>query len=270
MQAFIYSRQLIGGIALLSLLLGGMAVQAAEYTLAVQPTMPKAQTEQYYKPLTDYLSAQTGHTFRIEAHHNYVAYWEAIRRGDNVDLVLDAAHFTGHRVTKANYEVLAKIRDTLSFSLVTGEDLLLFEPAELIGKQVVTPASPSLSGVELARMFPNQMRQPTIISVANFQLALERLKQGKASAALVPTALVSGDTSVNTVTTTKPVPHLAISASSRLPENVRRQVQKALLAAHESKAGQAMLEKINVSGFEPASNRLYAPYASMLQGVWGY
>ncbi|MDZ7661867.1 phosphate/phosphite/phosphonate ABC transporter substrate-binding protein [Thiohalophilus sp.] len=244
--------------------------QADSYTLAITPTMPKEQTEEYYRPLAEYLGTRTGHVFQIEAHHNYVAYWEAMRRENTADLVLDAPHFTGYRVAKANYQVLAKIRDTLSFSLVTNEDLLLFEPAELIGKKVVTPASPSLSGVELARMFPHQMRQPTMVSTQNFNQALERLKSGRASAALIPTPLVSGDTTVNTVTTTEPVPHHAVSASPDLPSEVRQQIRQALLTAHESEAGQAMLEKVNISGFEPADNDLYRPYAALLEGVWGY
>ncbi|TDY04188.1 phosphate/phosphite/phosphonate ABC transporter substrate-binding protein [Thiohalophilus thiocyanatoxydans] len=242
---------------------------ADTYTLTIQPIMPKAETETFYRPLTAYLSEQTGHEFRIQAHHNFVAYWEAVRQ-KSADLVLDPPHFTGYRVDQANYRVLAKIRDTLSFSLVTNEDLLLFEPAELIGKKVVTPSSPSLSGVELARMFPHQMRQPIIVSEPNFEEALQRLRAGRAEAALLPTPMISGDTTVNTVTTTEPVPHLAVSASPDLPEEVSRQVQSALLNAHESEAGQAMLEKVNISGFEPADNDLYRPYAALLQGIWGY
>lgn len=263
-------RRHAGLFSLFSLFFAVSLARAETWTLAVQPTMPRAQTQTYYQPLIDYLAAQTGEDFRIEAHHNYVTYWEAIRRADDVDLVLDAAHFTGYRVQRANYQVLAKIRDTLSFSLVTNEDLLLFGPDELIGKRVVTPASPSLSGVMLARLFPNQMRQPTILSVTNFQEALERLKSGKASAALVPTTLVSGDTTVNTVTTTEPVPHLAVSASPRLPQAVRDKVRQALLTANDTEAGQKMLEKVNISGFEAADNDLYRPYAALLEGVWGY
>lgn len=259
----------IAVVTTLFLLLSALPALAETYTLGIQPIMSKAETESFYRPLTRYLSEQTGHQFRIVAHHNFVAYWEAMRR-EPTDLVLDPPHFTGYRVREANYQVLAKIRDTLSFSLITNEDLLLFGPDELIGKRVVTPASPSLSGVELARMFPNQMRQPTIVSEPNFEEALQRLKTGRAEAALIPTPMISGDTTVNTVTTTEPVPHLAVSASPQLPQQVRQQIQNALLTAHETEEGQAMLEKVNISGFEAADNDLYRPYAALLRGVWGY
>ncbi|MDY6980007.1 MAG: PhnD/SsuA/transferrin family substrate-binding protein, partial [Pseudomonadota bacterium] len=99
---------------------------------------------------------------------------------------------------------------------------------------------------------------------------LQRLKTGRAEAALIPTPMISGDTTVNTVTTTEPVPHLAVSASPQLPQQVRQQIQNALLTAHETEEGQAMLEKVNISGFEAADNDLYRPYAALLRGVWGY
>ncbi|MFP3872925.1 MAG: phosphate/phosphite/phosphonate ABC transporter substrate-binding protein [Thiohalophilus sp.] len=261
--------RLIAATSVLCLCLVAPISQAETYTLGIQPIMPKSETKTFYRPLVDYLGEQTGHQFQIVAHHNFVAYWEAMRRKPT-DLVLDPPHFTGYRIRQANYQVLAKIQDTLSFSLVTNEDLLLFEADELIGKRIVTPASPSLSGVELARMFPNQMRQPNIVSEPNFEEALQRLKDGRAEAALIPTPMISGDSTVNTVTTTEPVPHLAVSASSDLPSEVRQQIRQALLTAHESEAGQAMLENVNISGFEAADNELYAPYAALLEGVWGY
>jgi phosphonate transport system substrate-binding protein len=250
--------------------LGMQTTSAASYNLAVQPILNKAQTEAFYRPLAKYLSDTTGDQIQILASHNYISYWESMRNSNDFDLVLDAAHFTGYRVVNSRYQVLAKIQDTLSFSLITNENLLLFEPGELIGKPIASPASPSLAGVQLARMFPNQMRQPTLVSSKNFQDAMQRLKQGKAEAALVPTSMISGDTSVNTVTTTTPVPHLAFSASSRVDKRTQERLRTALLNAQRSAKGQAMLEKLNISGFEPASNEMYAPYARMLEGVWGY
>lgn len=264
-----FQRISILAVALLLLPWGGGAL-AKQYFLAIQPILPKARTEAFYQPLADYLSNSSGHQIRILASHNYVSYWETMRNSDKFDLVLDAAHFTGYRVTKSNYQVLAKIQDTLSFSLITNENLLLFEPAELIGKPVATSSSPSLAGVHLVRMFPNEIRQPTIIASNNFQQAIDQLKQGKATAALVPTPMISGDVTVNTITTTEPVPHLAISASPKIDEATRQRIRTALINAQNTAKGRAMLEKVNISGFEAASNELYAPYASLLEEVWGY
>lgn len=183
---------------------------------------------------------------------------------------MDAAHFTDFRVQRMHYDVLAKIPDTLSMSLITSEEVLLFEPGELIGQTVATVASPSLSGVRLSQLYPNPLRQPAVVGTNNFIDALEKLKAGKVKAALIPTPLIRGDTSINTVLTTEPVPLMALSASPEVDPQTRQAIRQALLEAGKTEAGQAMLRAVNFSHFEAASNRTYQGYAQLLDGVWGY
>jgi phosphonate transport system substrate-binding protein len=244
--------------------------QAAEFELAIQPVLPKAQLERAYQPLADYLSKQTGHAIRIRASYNFLGYWEAMRRGKGFDLVLDAAHFTDFRDRNMGYTVLAKLPDTVSYSLVTHEDLFIFEPGELVAKKLATVSSPSLGGVRLAELFPNPLRQPRIIGTNNYAEALDLVHQRKADAALAPTPLIWGDDSLNVVTTTEPVPHMALSASPRVDKPTRQAIRQALLQANKTPTGKAMLKKLNLPGFETASNATYRGYARLLEGVWGY
>jgi len=244
--------------------------RAANYQLAIQPILSKSKTEQAYQPLAVYLSRVTGHTITVKASMNFLGYWESMRRGKGYDLVLDAAHFTDFRDRRMKYTVLAKLQDTVTFSLVTSEDVLLFEPEELIAKKIATIPSPSLGGVRLAELYPNPLRQPRIIGTPNALDALARLKNGEVDAALVPTPLIRGDSTVNVVMTTEPVPHMALSASPRVDKKTRRAIRKALVNAHKTPAGQAMLKAINLPGFDPASNATYKGYAKLLDGVWGY
>ncbi len=245
-------------------------VVAATWQLAIQPILPRDRTLEAYAPLADYLSRASGQTIRIRASHNFVDYWESMRQPPGFDLVLDAAHFTDFRNQRMGYRVLAKLPDTVTYSLVTREETLLFEPAELIGKRIATVPPPSLGGLRLAQMFPNPLRQPVIVATNNAQAALERLKAGKALAALVPTPLIRGDTSLNVVTTTDPVPHMALSVSPRVPAAMRKKLRQALLQAGKTPAGKAMLQALKLPGFVPADNALYTGYARLLEGTWGY
>jgi len=149
---------------------------AAIWQLAIQPILPRDRTVQAYTPLAEYLSRATGETIRIRASHNFVDYWESMR--------------------------------------VTREDTLLFEPAELIGKRIATIPPPSLGGLRLARMFPNPLRQPVVVATRNAQESIDRLKAKQALAALAPTPLIRGDDSLNVITTTDPVPHMALSGGN--------------------------------------------------------
>lgn len=260
-------------LATLALIFGSLFLSpllAAEYQLAVQPILSKSKTEQAYKPLADYLSRVTGHTIKVKASMNFLGYWESMRRGKGYDLVLDAAHFTDYRDRKMKYTVLAKLQDTVTFSLVTGENVMLFDADELIAKKVATIPSPSLGGVRLAELFPNPLRQPRIVGTPNALEALKKLKAGEVDAALVPTPLIRGDDSLNVVITTEPVPHMALSASSRIDKKTQKAIRKALINAPKTPEGKAMLKAINLPGFDPASNATYKGYASLLDGVWGY
>lgn len=248
----------------------GSPARAAELNLYVQPISSVAETERAFKPLADYLSEKTGYTIRVKTESNFLTYWERMRRGKDFDLVLDAAHFTDYRDQKQGYEVLAKVPDTVNFSLVTAGDLLLFDASELIGKNLASAPSPSLAGVRIAQMYPNPLRQPNLVPADNFEDALVMLRAGKIKAALVPTPLVNGDTSVNTVMTTEPVPHMALSASPRIDAKTKQKIRKALLNATKDKQGQIMLQKMHYTSFQPANNAMYKGYADLLQGIWGY
>jgi hypothetical protein len=238
--------------------------------LYVQPIASVAETERAFKPLADYLAEKIGRPVQVHSESSFLAYWEHMRRVEGFDLVLDAAHFTDYRVKHYKYQVLAKVPDTVSFSLVTEQDLLVLDAQELIGTTIATAASPSLGGVRMAELFPNPMRQPTLINVDNFQLALDKLHKGEIRAALVPTPMISNDNTVNTVLTTQPLPHMALSASPKVDAKTRQSIRRALLDATNDPRGREMLQAMNYSHFEPANNAVYNGYAKLLSGVWGY
>ncbi len=246
-----------------------VASTAAELHLGIQPILPAAQMRAAYQPLADYLGAATGSRVVIDPASNFLTYWENMRRG-KYDLVLDAAHFTDFRIKRLGYTVLAKLPDTVSYALVTGEDVLLFDAQEMIGKTLATVPSPSLGGVRLSQLYPNPLRQPVIVETSNFEDALEKVRQGKAVGALVPTRLVSGRVDLNTVLTTEPVPHMGMSAAKDVAPALRTALRQALLSARDTPAGQRMLQAVRLEGFEPATAATYNGYAKLLDGVWGY
>lgn len=238
--------------------------------LAVQPALTPGATLAAYQPLANYLSRHTGIKVKVVVSENFQAYWNTLLRNDQHDLALDAAHFAGYRILKLGYRPLAKINDTVGFSMVTNEEVLLFDVSELIGKSVAAVPSPSLAGVRLAELFNNPMRQPQIVPTTNFPEALAKVSNKQAIAALVPTSLVSGNASVNTVMTTETSPHSAFTVSSRVDAETSRKIQLALLQADKTEKGKKMLEAIRVSGFEAVTRDSYVKSARLLESVWGY
>lgn len=266
-KPFLFALILIGLVGPLSC--PGGSASADEYNFVVQPILPPQQTRKAFQPLADYLSKATGQKIKLITALNFLTYWETMKKGEKYDLILDAAHFTDYRIKRMDYTVLAKIPDTVSYTLVTNEETLVIEPDELIGKTVATTGSPSMGAVRLMQMFPNPLRQPVALEVNNSMDAIQLVLKGKAVGAIVPSPLV-GNFPLNTVVTTEPTPHIALSAAPTVPKEVQDAIRKALLEADKTGAGKAMLQAINFPRFEPATAERYDGYAKHLQGVWGY
>lgn len=243
---------------------------AKEYKLVIQPVLSEEDIRNNYQPLADYLMVQTGHKFIIKTHKNFFTYWERMKKSKDFDFVLDAAHFTDFRVQRQNYTVLAKFPDTVSFTVVCGEDNLVFDMEELISKKIATMPSPGLGAIRLNSMFPNPVRLPYFVQMQNSNEAIQKVIDGEVDAAIIPTPLVRQHDDLNTILSTEPVPHMALSAASYIPSDVLGKVKQALLNANETQAGKEMLSHLNIAAFEPATNSVYHGYAELLDGVFGY
>lgn len=256
-------------IICLTVLLHGNAL-AQEYTLSIQPIWTKEKIITAYQPLADYLTENTGHKITIRTYRNFFTYWQKMKKAENFDLVLDAAHFTDYRIQNSDYTVLVKIPDTVSFSLVTHEDIFVFEPEELILKNVATTPSPGLGGIRLYEIFDNPARLPREVTVNNSDEAVDAIAEGRADAAIIPSPLVGNYEFLNTVITTEPVPHMALSASPTVPFDVKQNIIKLLANAHNTATGKLMLERAGLTKFLGTSAEEYSGYSTLLKDSFGY
>ena len=245
-------------------LLFSHSLLAGEWSLSIQPVLSKKHIEQAYQPLADYLSKQTGETIRIRAHRNFIAYWASLQKMDGFDFVLDAAHFTDYRLQHMGYHLLARLPDTVTFSLVTRGDKLIFDVDELIARRVASLSPPSVGALRLLQLFPDPMRQPRMVYVNSSEDAVRKVIDGKADAAMIPNALVPRFDNLNTVLTTEPLPHMGFSASPDVPQALRSRVSLALRRASLTPAGRKMLQQLRFPAFIPASPQDYKGYARLL------
>jgi phosphonate transport system substrate-binding protein len=185
---------------------------------------------------------------------------------DEVNVRLVARKF----LQKQGYTVLAKIPDTVSFSIVTKDDSFILDTSELISKRIATLPSPSLGAVRLEQLFPNPMRIPNYAWEINSEVAIESVLSGKNDAAIVPTRLASTYEGLNIVLETEPVPHMALSASPDVPAELATKIRQALINANATDGGKEMLSQLKMNKFETADNDTYAEYADLLKAVYGY
>lgn len=245
-----------------------------ELVLAVQPILSEAQTRKAFQPLCDYLAEATGRPCRLFTSPNFYAYWDTVRHSTAFNLVLDAAHFTDYRATKLGYQVLAKIPDTVSYSLVTRDSDFLVDASELVGKRVATLGIPSIGAARLNGLFPNPSRQPVTVEVGAAEQAIRQLLDGKLKAAILPTPLVAqqmaSGAGLYVVLATDPIPHIGLSAAPSIDASTRSALRLALLSAHNNEKGKKMLQQIGFERFDPATASVYSGQAGILKEYWGY
>ncbi len=261
-----------GALALIALIAPAQAADG-EWTLGVQPILGEQQTKKAFQPLADYLGKVASKKCVVRTSPNFLAYWDHVRKGGVFDLVLDAAHFTDYRATKQGYEILAKIPDTVSYSLIVSDQNLVIDATELIAKRIATLGVPSIGAARLNALFPNPTRQPLTVEIDNSEAGIELLRAGKVAAAILPTPIVSQQMAqggISVVLTTEPIPHIALSASPLIPATVRNQIRQALLDADKTPEGREMLKAIGFERFDPATPTIYAGQSRTLKDYWGF
>jgi ABC-type phosphate/phosphonate transport system substrate-binding protein len=262
--------RILGIVGLLLVLAAGPA--RADLTLAIQPIMSPKQTAIAFKPLADFIASATGQKVKLETFYDFAEYWLLVRGGTKHDLVLDSAFYTDYRIKRMDYAPLAKVEGTVSNSLIALADSGFFDAGELVGRRIACQIPPSPQGLVLARMFPNSIRQPVIVATTDSNVALKKLLDGKADAAMVPTPIVGramgqgADLSV--LSTTDGFPHITLSASPEVPDSMRALIRNALVGAKDTPTGQALLKQLGFPSFEAATPGLYDGLSKYLEEGW--
>lgn len=263
-------------LAVYTLLTGSASATSAlpPLVLTIQPILGEVQTKKAYQPLADFIARTTGRQVTILTMPNFFAYWDTIRRGKGYDFALDAAHFTDYRIQKLGFEVLAKIPDSVSYSLVVSDQNPIFDPGELVARRVATFGIPSIGAARMHAMFPNPSRQPVTVEVNSAEEGIKAVLDKKVVAAIMPTPIVSQQMAngggLSVVAVTEPIPHVALSAGAGVTPTQRNAIRKALLNAHKSDEGKEMLRLIGFERFDPATPAVYANQSNILKEYWGY
>ncbi len=245
------------------------ALAQTTLVLAVQPIQSEERTAEIFQPMADYIQAVTGIPTSLNTYPNFISYWSTTQQAGSYNLVLDAAHFTDYRVINQGFTPMVKQEGSVTFSLIVGEDSLVFDPEELVGKKIATLGAPSVGAVRLNEIFDNPTRQPLMVETNNSAQAMDLLIGGEVDAAMLPTPIVSqrmsGDGGVNVVMTTDPLPSVALSASPDIDVAVVEKLREAFLKAEQTEAGKTMLSATNLPAFESADAAIYENQAALLE-----
>lgn len=257
--------------ALLLASVGVFPAFSADFKIAVEPTYTSDKQIEVYKPLIEYLNANTGHHFTLVTSRNFQFFWRDIRQGVPVDFMFAEAHFTDYQAKRAGFEPLVKTAENSSYSVLANEEVAQRGINSLIGYGVVTMPSPSLGFALLTEIFPDPIRQPNVLSSGkSWRDGVEMVFAEETDAAIVPTWLQREYPNLVSMTTTREFPGAAISAGPKVDAGVRQTVRDTLLKLHENENAYAVLSELGISQFIPASAAEYDGYDRLLKSFFGY
>jgi ABC-type phosphate/phosphonate transport system substrate-binding protein len=246
-------------------------VTAAEFKIGIEPSYPKDQAEEIYKPLLDYLSKSTGHTFVLVVPRNYHFLWRDLRNNAQLDFTFEEAHFVDYRIQRHGFEPLARTAEPTSYTLLAQAELAEKGFNGLVGRRIACMPSPSLGFALVAEMFKNPVAQPDIRSeAASWKDGVEMVFAGEAEAAMVQSYIADQYPNLVAVSRTRDFPGRAMSAAASVDPAAKQAVKDALLKLHEDETLFDVLTEIGASKFEPATAAEYAGAEHMLSGFFGY
>jgi ABC-type phosphate/phosphonate transport system substrate-binding protein len=244
---------------------------AAEFKIGIEPSYPKDQAEEIYKPLLDYLEKSTGHTFTLVVPRNYHFLWRDLRNNVPLDFTLEEAHFVDYRVQRANFEPLVRTTEPTSYTLLSMPELAEKGLDGLVGKRIACMPSPSLGFALVAELFKNPVAQPDIRSeAASWRDGVEMVFAGEADAAMVQSYIADMYPNLVAVNRTRDFPGRALSAAAGVDPAVKEAVKQAMLKLHEDETQLQVLTELGTTQFQPTSAAEYAGAEAMLSGFFGY
>lgn len=256
---------------LTALMLFALPLQAANYTLTVEPTYTPERAAEVYQPLLDYLQQTTGHQFTLIAPRNHHFFWRDLRQNIATDFVFEEAQFVDYRVQRFQFVPIARTVEDSRYSLIALPEVAEQGLDGLIGRRVICMPSPSLGFAMLADLFTNPVAQPDIRSeAASWRDGVEMIFGDEADAAMVPRYIADLYPNLVEVAQSRTLPGPAVSASAGVPEADRDAVRDALLKLHESSAASQVLAELGVSGFKATDAAEYAGDEAILKGFFGY
>jgi ABC-type phosphate/phosphonate transport system substrate-binding protein len=131
-----------------------------------------------------------------------------------------------------------------------------------------------MGAAQLNGLFTKPSKQPILVEVDNAAEGFALLRDGTVAAAILPTPLVREEivrgAPFRVLLSTVPLPHMGLSSAPDISPELRQRLRQALLDAHKSDAGRAMLAHIGLERFDPANATVYSGQGRILKEYWGY
>jgi len=249
------------------------------YIFSIHPLHNPTRLHEIFNPLMVYLSEHIENTrFQLEASRNYASY-EAKLYARKADFSLPNPFQTVNAI-QHGYRVFGKMGDDFNFRgiILVRKDSGIERVEQLKGKRISYPAPTALAATMLPQYFLqthglNVMKDLDNLYVGSQESAIMNVYLGNSAAAATwppPWNVLRKerpelDRQLEVKWHTQSLPNNSLVVRDNIPEKLVRQVADLLFQLHTTETGKRILEKMELSRFEPASNATYKPVEKFLK-----
>ncbi|MDH5517865.1 MAG: phosphate/phosphite/phosphonate ABC transporter substrate-binding protein [Gammaproteobacteria bacterium] len=255
------------------------AIVKADLIFSAPPREKPAVGEQLYGPIAESLSVMMGEKVVYKHPRDWLTYSMKMRRGD-YDLVFDGPQFSSWRMQHIQHVPLVRLQGHLGFLIITKNDSGVNTIQDLIAKKICGLASPNLATISMLREFKNPVRQPIFVETKGGMKGIyNKLKSGKCVAAVMRDGFYNNKLSdevkaqYKIIWKSKRMPNQTITASKRIPAELRDQIVASLTTERGSSSAAALFKRFSKKSkqFIAANDAEYNDLNNLLEGVvWGW
>lgn len=249
-----------------------------EYIIGIHPLHNPNRLYEIFSPIAQYLNNRImGAHFKIEASRNYAAF--------DKKLYARQFHFSlpnPYQTVNSfeyGYSVFGKMADDENFRgiFLVRKDSGITNVADLKGKAVSFPAPTALAATMMPQYYLqthglNVMKDIRIRYVGSQESSIMNVMLGNTMAGATwpqPWRALSKERpklakELKVIWQTKSLPNNSLIARDDVDKDIVRQVKKHLLNLHKDQKGKLLLQKMELSHFEPATNKTYQPVIEFL------
>jgi phosphonate transport system substrate-binding protein len=250
-----------------------------EYVVGVHPLHNPQRLMEVYGPIVDYIDLNIPEArFKLEASRNYEEFEKKLYAG-HFAFAMPNPYQTVMSL-KHGYRIFGKMGDDDNFRgiILVRKDSGIKAVPDLKGKAVSYPAATALAatlqpqyylhthGIDVNRDIENRY-------VGSQESSIMNVLRGHVAAGAtwpVPWKIFAAEypdlaAQLTVQWTTAPLLNNGWVTKTDIPEPIAERFAQLLFSLHESAEGQAMLERLPVSRFEPASDETYRPVREFLE-----
>ena len=254
-------------------------INSHEYIFGIHPLHNPKRLHLVFGPLITYLSEEIPEvSFKLEASRNYAAYDEKLYAG-KFHFSLPNPYQTINSL-KHGYKVFGKMGDDENFCgiILTRKDSDIKDVKDLLGKAVSFPAPTALAATMMPQYLLYEMgldinKDIDILYVGSQESSIMNVFLGNTAAAATwppPWLALAKERpelrrELEIKWQTAPLLNNGLVVRNDVPQVIIDKVSKLLFNLHKSDKGRNILENLELSKFESASNDSYTPVLEFLK-----